>query len=273
MLDVMDRFRQRYGVVRDIADLHKLQQVSLAYAHLPYENVTKILKEARSAGSGMKLRPPGEVLEDHLRWGTGGTCFSLCNTLRELLRQSRFDCWIAMGDMHYGENIHCAVVVRLGEDRYLLDPGYLLHDPVALPGGRGGPPSPNQPRVGLEIRHQTRMNTILLRSEEEGIVSLYTLESGQLKWRYRLRIGEVPEEEFIRHWIRSFSLNTMENVMLSRLDVSGRLYFRKDRLERVGPGNRERKKVTSWDSAELAAIFGVPADLILQAQKALVARH
>ncbi len=273
MMDVIQRFRERYEVVRDTVDLHQLQQVSLAYANLPYENVTKILKEVRSAGSEMKLRAPGEVLEDHLRWGTGGTCFSLCNTLREMLKQSQFDCWIAMGDMHYGENIHCAVVVRLGEDQYLLDPGYLLHDPVPLPGGYGGPPSPNQPRAGLEIRHQTRMNTIVLRSEEEGIISLYTLESGQLKWRYRLRIREVPEEEFVRHWIHSFSLNTMENVMLSRLDVSGRLYFRKDRLERVRPDHRERKKVTPGDSAVLAAIFGVPADLILQAQKALDARR
>ncbi len=261
MLDVIHRFHQRYGVPQDNADLHQLQRVSLAYAHLPYENITKILKEVRSAGSEMKLRAPGEVLEDHLQWGTGGTCFSLCNTLRELLRQSGFNCLIAMGDMHYGENIHCAVVVSIAEDQYLLDPGYLLHDPVPLP------------RTRLEIRHQTAMNTILVRSEEQGIVSLYTLESGQLKWRYRLRVRAIPEEEFVRHWIHSFSLNSMENVMLSKLDASGRLYLRKDRLDHVGPGNREKKKILPAEDAELAAIFGVPADLLLQARKALVARR
>ena len=261
MLDVIHRFRVRYGVTQDIADLHQLQRVSHAYAHLPYENVTKILKEVRSAGTEMKLRVPGEVLEDHLQWGTGGTCFSLCNTLREVLRQSGFDCFIAMGDMHYGENIHCAVVVSLATDKYLLDPGYLLHDPVPVP------------QTGLEIRHNTLMNMILLRSEDEGIVSLYTIESGQLRWRYRLRVRPVPEEEFVRHWIHSFSLNSMENIMLSRLNESGRIYFRTDRLEQVCHDKRAKKEVFTADGAELAAIFGVPADLILQAQKALAARH
>jgi len=260
-MDVIHRFRQRYSITQSAAELYQLQRVSFAYSHLPYENVTKILKEVRSAGSETKLRAPGEVLEDHLRWGTGGTCFSLCNTLRQVLTQSGFDCFIAMGDMHYGRNIHCAVIVRMTDGHYLLDPGYLLHDPAPLP------------QTGLEVSHQTRMNTILLRSEEAEVVSLYTLESGELKWRYRLRVRPVTEEEFVRHWIHSFSLNSMESVMLSRLDASGRLYFRKDRLEHVGPGNREKRKISPANGAELAAIFGVPADLILQAQKALLARR
>ncbi len=257
----IDRFWQRYSVTFESPDLRQLQRVAFAYSHLPYENVTKILKEVRSAGSEAKLRGPDEVLEDHLRWGTGGTCFSLCNTLRELLDQSGFDCLIAMGDMHYGANIHCAIVVRFAEAKFLLDPGYLLHDPVRLP------------QTGSDVTHRTSMNTILLRGEAEGIVSLYTLESGQLRWRYRLRCSPVPMEEFVRHWTHSFSLNSMENVMLSRLDDSGRLYFRQNRLDLVSHSHREKRRVSASDSAELAAVFGVPADLILQAQKALAGRR
>jgi arylamine N-acetyltransferase len=123
MQDNLKRFLDRYALLQNTADWRFLAQLAKAYSKLPYENVTKILKDTRSSSSREKLRRTEELLEDHLRWNTGGTCFSLCNALQDILRHCGFDPFIAMADMHYGINIHCAIIVRLGSTKYLLDPG------------------------------------------------------------------------------------------------------------------------------------------------------
>lgn len=253
------QFLERYCVQPETRDLAALKQLAAAFAFLPYENVTKILKQVRSCSPDAKLRQPEEVIEDHLRWNTGGTCFSLCNTFLNVLRHSGYQAFIAMGDMHYGSDIHCAVIVTIGVDRYLLDPGYLLHEPIVLP-------------VDGETRARTSMNLVIVRSEGENRVSLYTLESGVEKWRYRLKVWPTPEPEFVSHWIHSFSLNSMEHVTLSRVDAAGRLYFRKNSLERVALQNRQKVQLDGSCADELSRIFGIPADLILQARNAVTGR-
>lgn len=260
MQEVIERFFARYGVIRKEPDYSLLQSISRSFSYLPYENVTKILKDARSLNTEMKLRSAEEVLEDHLRWGTGGTCFSLCNALKTILKDSGFDAQILMGDMHYGANIHCAVRVSLDSRSFLLDPGYLLHDPIPFP------------EAGLEVVQLTAMNKVLLVSEPSSSFSLYTEENGQKKWRYRLHGVPVSHEEFVAHWISSFSLNTMENIMLSRINSTGRLYFRKDRLETVNPSSRLKEIVGPDEVPELSRMFGVPANLIKDAQRALRSR-
>ena len=260
MLSTISRFLDHYSLRPSEPERQQLREIARAFSHLPYENVTKILKDARSSNSKMKGRATDEVLEDHLKWNTGGTCFSLCNALLDILESSGFSSHIAMADMHYGSNIHCAVVVRLNARHYLLDPGYLLHQPIPLPPSR------------MQTDLQTPMNTIILRNETPGIFSLYTEENGQTKWRYRLRANPIRRDEFKQHWIHSFSLNTMDHLMLSSLTDSGRLYFRKDRLEHVHPGARIRRKITGFEAAELSTVFGVPSDLIAHAQKVLLSR-
>lgn len=260
MLLQFDRFLNHYSVVPAVPDFPRLKQIAWAFSHLPYENVTKILKDAQSSGTQAKLRLADEVLEDHLRWSTGGTCFSLCNALHAVLQQAGYPAFIAMADMHYGPNIHCAVVVRMPDTDYLLDPGYLLHDPISLPA------------PGEQITKQTPMNTVLLKNEGNSIFSLHTREAGELKWRYRLHARPISQPEFLQHWIHSFSLNSMEQILLSRVTDAGRLYFRKDRLEQVQPATRIKKRITGSEVKHLSELFGVPSDLILCAQKTLLGR-
>ncbi|HET6267895.1 MAG TPA: arylamine N-acetyltransferase, partial [Acidobacteriota bacterium] len=176
------------------------------------------------------------------------------------LESAGFDAFIAMADMHYGKDIHCAVVVRLDDSRFLLDPGYLLHQPIRLP------------EKGATSRIQTSMNETSLVWEAGDLFSLYTTELSLTKWRYRLKAHPVPDQEFIDHWIHSFSLNTMEHLMLSRCDANGRTYFRKGSLEQVAHQSKQKSRLDIGCSGELARIFGVPADLIRLAQDALVAR-
>lgn len=260
MQQVFQRFYTKYQIEPYSNDLGLLKQIATAFSHLPYENVTKILKQARNSGSESCLRRTGEVLEDHLRWNTGGTCFSLCNALLEVLVQNGFDAFVAMGDMHYGQNIHCAVIVRFPQQSYLLDPGYLLYQPIALPA------------EGTEISVRTPMNKVLLQSEGSQIYSLHTEEAGQKKWRYRLRAYPVERSEFEKHWIGSFSLNSMETILLSRIVNQSRIYFRKDRLEKVSSLSREKTIVQPGEATLLSSVFGVPADMIEMARAALNGR-
>ncbi len=253
MTQNIERFLQRYSVSRLDTDLSLLKAIASAYKNLPYENVTKILKESGANGSMQRLRYTEELLEDHLLRRTGGTCFSLCNALQQILHHCAFEAFIGMADMHYGTNIHCAVVATTQGDKYLLDPGYLLHEPIPLP--------------KVEVVRNTPMNQVILRNEGNDIYSLYTIESRQEKWRYRLRAQPVSTEEFDRHWDHSFSLNSMEHVTLSLVSDTGRLYYRKDKLELVRPQQRTSQKVSAGESQMLASMFGLPPDLIAQAQK------
>jgi arylamine N-acetyltransferase len=260
MTSTFSQFRERYSLNDSAIDFAQLKNIAEAFACLPYENITKILKDANSTSVRGKLRKEEEVIEDHLRWNTGGTCFSLCNALNAILKNSGFDPFIAMGDMHYGDNIHCAVIVPLNGRHYLIDPGYLLHDPIVLP------------EIANETRHKTNMNTVVMRREDETTFSLYTIESSQLKWRYRLHAVPISDEEFERHWIHSFSLNSMEHVTLSRMTPNGRLYFRKGRLDQVSESQRIRTDFQESAAHELSEIFGLPADLICNARDVVIAR-
>src|SRR5262245_44753462 len=97
---ILSKFWERYSLDDLAPDFAQLSRIAGAFSNLPYENVTKILKDARSITVRQKLRGTEEVLQDHLRWNTGGTCFSLCNALASILENSGFPAFIAMADMH-----------------------------------------------------------------------------------------------------------------------------------------------------------------------------
>jgi hypothetical protein len=113
------------------------------------------------------------------------------------------------------------------------------------------------------------MNTVSLRCEGNESFSLFTEEQGTIKWRYRLRAVPVSREEFEKHWLHSFSLNSMEHVMLSRADEAGRLYYRKNRIELVQPDQRIKQTIAGYEFDSLSNLFGVPADLIQEANRVL----
>jgi hypothetical protein len=84
-----------------------------------------------------------------------------------------------------------------------------------------------------------------------------------------LRDQSISRAEFEKYWIHSFSLNSMEHIMLTRANDSGRLYYRKDRLELVQHSTRTKQKISSTDAVTLSQMFGLPADLIQAANKTL----
>jgi arylamine N-acetyltransferase len=108
-------FEERYGATPRHADLVVLTELLARFAHLPYENLSKILAWANGAAAPTEARRgPRRVMEDHLALGTGGTCFSLTDLLRCLAGASGFRCYPVMAHMRHGANIHCALRVEAG---------------------------------------------------------------------------------------------------------------------------------------------------------------
>lgn len=85
-------FLKQFGLRADTEPHQLLREVATAFARLPYENLTKIIKGHELANPAQARRLPEEVVRDHLAFGTGGTCFSLTATLLHLVGQSQI-CW------------------------------------------------------------------------------------------------------------------------------------------------------------------------------------
>ena len=70
-------FLNHFHLQKKAPDLSFLTELTRAFCKIPYENATKLLKGRSGAEGAKRLRLPEEVLEDYLRFGAGGPCFSL----------------------------------------------------------------------------------------------------------------------------------------------------------------------------------------------------
>lgn len=231
-------FLEGYDLSPARADLAQLGELLVRFQGLPWENLTKHLKKAP--------RGSREVMEDNLRLGAGGTCFSLTNLLRRLCTDLGYHAYPVMADMRHGENIHCALVVELDGKRLLLDPGYLVAEPVSLI--EGVAQSVQLPGHRLEYR------------PIPAGFDLYTVNvRGDETFRYRLRTRAVDKEEFLGHWLASFE--DMKGLHLNRLTSEGRLSAHNFNL-RVDTGREKRNLKLKRDYPGLVARhFGIDSEL------------
>lgn len=85
-MNVLTNFMAHFGLQPGGSSQSSLESIAAAFARLPYENITKIIKYAEAGSPEKARRSPGEVISGHIAWGTGGTCFSLTSALRHLVR-------------------------------------------------------------------------------------------------------------------------------------------------------------------------------------------
>lgn len=249
-------------------DLKLLGGIAGGFAGLPWENLTKFLKKhrrgqtpeadlphwLRSMAGVEKLRFSDEVLEDHERLGTGGTCFSLTNALRRIVADAGFRTRPVMADMQHGPNVHCALLVEVDRRRYLLDPGYLVAEPIPLDAGR----AVRITQAGSELEYRPL--------EGGDDYALYTHnERGEHVLRYRLRARPVSEVEFVRFWIDSFDATGMNGLHLNRVTGEGRLSAHDLNL-RIDTGRAKRNvKLRDEYVEQISDRFGLDGGLVRQA--------
>ncbi len=168
---------------------------------MPYENLTKILSDDR-------FRNEEELARDHLKHGTGGTCFSLVSLFLTAARELGLEAEPMLADRSYGPNTHCAAVVHTQRGRVLADPGFLVFRPLRLDGERI-----------LELPH-TR-----LRKDEDGKV--FTVHpDGHEKFRYQLHEQTVSDDDFRDLWDDSFEWEMMNQLVINCLRNDTHVYLR-----------------------------------------------
>lgn len=203
---------------------------------------------------------PDEIFHEFLASGLGGTCFSLTYYLLEVLRDTGFDCHPVMGDMKWGENVHCAILVDYHRKTYLVDPGYMIYQPLLI--SKDDRLRHLTPHSGIEIRFD--------QSEER--YDLYTFRSGNFTWRYRFTDRPVDMEEFARHWAESFHKPTMNGICLTSVVGDKMIYIHNDYTKITG--KEQMSKETNRDTAEkiIQRQFGIPLELVEEARYILHSR-
>jgi hypothetical protein len=176
-----------------------------AYKTIPFENLTKIIKADTVISASSAMRYPDEVIGDFLKWGTGGTCFSLTASLVAVYDSLGIEAYPVLADRHYGINTHCGLMImQPGGQALILDPGYLLFAPMHIP-------------VEQPLFFDTGFNRIELRPINGGTrLELYTIVKGNRKLRLTFKMELVSDQAFGKAWEQSFAFEMMSYPVLTR---------------------------------------------------------
>ena len=247
------------GISTGDPELDLLNKLVEVFAKFPYENISKIIKLSGHLEDTDPIRLPEEVVEGHLREGLGGTCFSLTYTLQTILNQNSFDCYPVMAHMRAGRNIHCALVALIGEQKYLIDPGYLLGKPVEL-----------HPEEPFSFWNQfARVELFYL--PEDDAYHLYTFSGQERKWRYSFVDRPTEPKEFLRYWRGSFHKNAMHGICINRVTPKGLIYVRKRFMRQITLGGKRNVNIKRNYHTAIQETFGIRGEVVDQALAALEA--
>ena len=245
-------FCDHFGIRPTRVDRDLLIAVGQAFARLPYENITKLLKKHAAEPGAQRRRLPAEVLRDHVSLGAGGTCFALTELFAVVLHRFGYQAWPVLCDTRHRAANHCALIVGDAQQGLmLLDPGYLLHEPVSLPQA-GGP--------GEKMHGPTRL---VLSGESGGhrVFDLHTYDT----WRYRFRAAAVSPPEFEAAWDASFDWTMMDNIHLCAAHEQGYAYVHGGKLRLRDATSKQTLNIRGNEPAAVAERFGMDEDLVRRA--------
>jgi len=247
MVEAADVFFEHFGILPKRPTAELLSALGVAFAHLPYENLTKLVKKAQHAPGPARRRLPDEVLKDHLTRGAGGTCFALTRLFGDVLKRAGFRCFPVLCDMRYRPDSHCALAVEVGSRLLLIDPGYLLHEPLPFESGPTG--------------YGHRQARLVSATEGPQAWDLYTYGA----WRYRLKLGPVSAEHFLSVWDASFDWTMMNDVHLCAPRADGYTYVHGHKLRTRQGTSKTTENIRGMEDLVLSQQFGMSAELVSRA--------
>lgn len=257
-MNALMEFMKHFGIAPDGSPRQLLGEVTTSFANLPYENITKIVKYAESGSREKARRYPGEVVRDHIDWGAGGTCFSLTYTLAHMIRGLGWEAEYILADRTYGRNTHCALLVRIEGVPHLLDPGFLIINPIPLPSAD-------------EQEIKTSFNRVLLSSEgNKDKIALSTVRKNSKAYRLTYKTSPVDEGEFLKVWDESFGWDMMKYPLLTRTTASSQIYLNGNRFQISSADSVEKREIISENLvAKIAAEFRIHPSLVTRALSVL----
>lgn len=237
-------FLRNFGIDASAPPRSLLHSVVRSFARLPYENLTKILE--LDGGQSGAPRGPAELISDHIFHRTGGTCFSLTATLRHLLRALGLEAEPLLADRPYGSDSHCALAVWLEGAPHLVDPGYLLNEPVPL-------------LSTAEQRIETPFHEIrLVPRPGAKQLELHTVNRGHDSFRILLRTEPADWDHFVRVWQSSFGWDMMRYPVVTQVIGGEHVYLQGERLQKRRRDGVQRGEIDRADlAARIASIFGI----------------
>ena len=253
-------FLQHFGLSLGTDPLTLLRQIVQSFARLPYENLSKIIRAAKSETVTEAIPTPTQIVTEHIWWGTGGTCFSLTATLLHILRVLGWRAEPIFADRPYGPNTHCAMIVWIDGRAHLLDPGYLLTEPILL--------APSQ-----ATRVVTPFQEVVLVPREDHKLELQTISQGKTTPRLTFKTDPVDAELFERVWHDSFQWEMMRYPVVTTLSRDVHLYLQGNRLQTRSKQLVERRELSPEELAvRIEQTFGISASVAQQALAALARR-
>jgi len=252
-----DLFLKHFQILKKSPDLEFLSEILLYYSRLPYENLSKIIKHKAQMDWIEKIRLPEEVMEDHEHFHFGGTCFSLTFTLETILTRLGFICYPIMADMKWKPNSHCALIVIWKNDKYLVDPGYLLNQPMHL--------NVKKPR----IFHSEISGVEVIYHVSDDSYHLYTFNKTQTKWRYRFRDTICNRDAFLRFWLDSYYWNSMHGLLLTKVEKGRMVYVHKTYMRETTFDAKKNRNIKHEYHTAIQETFGIEKIKVEEALAAL----
>ena len=247
-------------------NMKKVVDLCNQISNITYENLTKIirLEQTGSATGARKLDDSDQ--NDIDSWMGGGTCFSMTWHLYQTLTDMGFKPRLVMGHKRKERNIHCALILpdpdgSLLSNSYLLDPGYLIFDPLQMP--------LPQPFGTGEAFFPLSPNCVRLVRPTLESMELWTGGAGApMKLRFEYPVAGVSVEEFKQHWNESFYREMMTYPVLNRLDREKgvQYYYQKGNLVVRNATGSKMTKIEPADRVQtLSDIFKLSPDIIEKA--------
>ena len=254
---LLDRFLRHFQLSQAAPPAELLRAVVRAFAHLPYENLSKIIKHQQAPRPEDARRQPGEVLAEHLAFGAGGTCFSLTATLLNLVRALGWQAEPLLADRRYGQDTHCALLIWIDGQPHLVDPGYLIVEPIPLD-------------FDAPYQIRTAFNDLVLTPCGDGRIDLATRSQGQSTHRLTFKAFPADPGQFLRAWDASFDWQMMHYPVLSRVVGPRQLYLQGNRLQTRSHNGVERQELPNNGLVQrMAADFGIDVRLAHRALEIL----
>ncbi len=276
--DAVGPFLKGLNLKNDLAGLIALTE---AFLRFPYENFTKIIHAKDINDKAGYLRMPDIIWDEHKNFGAGGTCFSLTYFFESVLKEVGFDCYSVMVDRSYGKDTHCAMIVKLEGQKYLVDPGFCLSRPLPLTDKEMEHRLPHNTYIVTPACHPRGSNRgshacnciqgipAYTRGDDNVHYTISTKQLGQTKSRYLLKDSPISPAEFLKFWEDSFSWPMMRHLCATRLSDDGFLYLRDSFVRLTAHENKKQENIKADYELRVGRLFGIAPEVVRQAAEIL----